>query len=57
MGGLSYITLIAASTNYLLWYLLPLRFNVTRFSVANDFGCLFTFLVDATHPGPLRHFG
>jgi len=45
--GFTYITLITAYTNYLLWYLVVARFDVTRSAVITNSSFLITVLAEA----------
>jgi drug/metabolite transporter (DMT)-like permease len=45
--GFAFITLITAYTNYLLWYLVTARYDVTRSSVVTNAHFLITVLVEA----------
>ena len=45
--GFGFITLVTAYTNYLLWYLVTARYDVTRSSVVTNAHFLITVLVEA----------
>ena len=46
-AGLAYITLVTAYLNYLLWYLVTARYDVTRSSVVTNTHFLITVIIEA----------
>jgi drug/metabolite transporter (DMT)-like permease len=47
LAGLAFITLITAYTNYLLWYLVVARFEVTRSAIVTNASFIVTVVVEA----------
>ena len=45
--GFGFITVVTAYTNYILWYLVTARYDVTRSSVVTNAHFLITVLVEA----------
>jgi drug/metabolite transporter (DMT)-like permease len=51
LAGFAYITLITAYVNYLLWYLILARYDVTRTAIVTNASFLITVLVEAAFLG------
>jgi len=47
-AGFAYITLVTAYLNYLLWYLVTARYDVTRSSVVTNTHFLITVIIEAS---------